>query len=530
LLSQILGAAGVAALGTGLVLLTRDKACVTAVPTRDLYRRTNTGRVQADTDRLWYSVEALRASTPDLSADQTLAPGQKQALLGAATVFVALVILAPNPTMVVVVGGIILLYFASLAVRLLLFVKSLNGRGTVHVTERSARSVPDGALPSYSVLVPAYGEPEVLHHLVENLRALDYPRDRLEIILLLEEDDEPTVQAARDLLAGSTDITTVLVPAGGPRTKPKALNYGLATSTGQVITIFDAEDRPEPLQLRKAALALAAAPPEVACVQARLDFFNPTQNMLTRWFTLDYRMWFTQLLPGLSQLGAPIPLGGTSNHFRREVLLEVGAWDALNVTEDADLGIRLARAGYRTGVVDSTTYEEANSDLVNWVKQRSRWYKGYAQTALVHLRHPIELARALGARPALLFFLFVAGTPLLAILNPVFWLVTIVWFIWHPHVIIEVIPTFTYFVGQLCWLAGNLLVLYSWMLSTRNPKEKLWVAAILSPLYWIMMSAAAVKALVQLFTAPSYWEKTQHGLDGQPASTTSASTKGEAVA
>lgn len=437
-------------------------------------------------------------------------------LVAAGTIFLMVLVAAPNPTMVVVVALIIALYFASLVVRLRLFARSLNGHGTVRTTDTMARAVPDAALPSYTILVPAYGEPEVLSNLVANLRALDYPRDRLEILLLLEDDDTPTIQAAHEVLAETTDITTVRVPAGEPRTKPKALNYGLATSTGQVITIYDAEDRPEPLQLRKAALALAAAPADIACVQARLDFFNPTQNLLTRWFTLDYRMWFTQLLPGLSQLGAPIPLGGTSNHFRRETLLEVGAWDALNVTEDADLGIRLHRRGYRTGVVESTTYEEANSDLVNWIKQRSRWYKGYAQTALVHLRHPVDLYRSLGARQFLMFFLFVAGTPLLAILNPIFWTVTIVWFVWHPHIIVAVIPTMTYFIGQICWIAGNLLVLYSWVLSTRDPKEKLWLAAILSPLYWIIMAIAAVKALVQLVTAPSYWEKTRHGLDLGP--------------
>lgn len=513
MLSQLLGALGAAALGAGLVFRAREDAVALSVPTLENYRAAHGERPDGDSDRLWYSVEALRATSPELSADQTLSLGQKQALIGTATVVAILALLLPNPTMVVTVGAVILLYFASLSTRLLMFFKSLNGHGIVHVSDQAARGVADAALPTYTVLVPAYGEPEVIESLIANLRALDYPRDRLQILLLLEEDDAPTVDAARVRLRATTDITTVLVPAGGPRTKPKALNYGLASSTGRLITIYDAEDRPEPLQLRKAALALAAAPADVACVQARLDFFNPTQNMLTRWFTLDYRMWFTQLLPGLSQLGAPIPLGGTSNHFRKDILLEVGAWDALNVTEDADLGLRIHRHGYRTGVVDSITYEEANSDLVNWVKQRSRWYKGYAQTALVHLRRPRNLVRDLGARQTVLFFLFVAGTPLLAVLNPVFWAITIVWFVWHPPVVAAVIPTMTYFVGQICWIAGNALVLYSWILSTRDPREKLWLAAILSPLYWIMMSVAAVKALIQLITAPSYWEKTHHGLD-----------------
>lgn len=513
LLSQALGALGTIALGSGLLLRSRDRHRGRVAVTRDQHSRNQPARSSAETNRLWYSVEALRAGSPEMAVDATMSPAQRQAVTVAVTVLVAAIVVLPNLTLVMVTAAATLLYFASLGVRLLLFAKSLNGRGTVQISDDVARSLPDEALPSYTVLVPAYGEPEVIDELVRSLRALDYPRDRLEILLLLEEDDAPTLSAAHRLLAASSDITVVTVPATDPRTKPKALNYGLAASTGQVVTIYDAEDRPEPLQLRKAALALAFAPDDVACVQARLDFYNPAQNLITRWFTLDYRMWFTQLLPGIAQLGGAIPLGGTSNHFRREVLAEVGAWDAFNVTEDADLGIRLHRLGYRTGVVDSVTYEEANSDFVNWVKQRSRWYKGYAQTALVHLRDPRALQRDLGTKQFLLFFFLVAGTPLVAILNPVFWSVTIVWFVWHPHVILELFPTFTYFVGQLCWIGGNLLVLYSWMLSTRNPKEKLWWAAVLSPLYWIMMSVAAVKALVQLVSAPSYWEKTQHGLD-----------------
>lgn len=513
MLSHLLACLGVLAIGAGLLLRSEQRSREVVIPTKEAYRLIVAGHPEAETEALWTSVEGLRAAEPDMAIDRTLSRRQQEALIIGATVAAFSIAISWNLTLIVLLGLVIALYSASLVVRLALFRTALNGHGMVRVNDEAARSVPDRALPTYTVLVPAYGEPEVVGRLLDHLRALDYPRDKLETLLLLEADDAPTIEAARRTLAGSDDVTVVLVPDAGPRTKPKALNYGLMRSHGAIVTIFDAEDRPEPLQLRKAALALALAPPDIACVQARLDFYNPTQNLLTKWFTLDYRMWFTQLLPGLSQMGAPIPLGGTSNHFRRDVLIEVGAWDPFNVTEDADLGVRLHRKGYRTGVLDSITLEEANSDTVNWVKQRSRWYKGYAQTALVHLRHPVQLRAELGTRAFLLFILFVGGTPLLAMLNPLFWALTIVWWTFHPHWLHSIIPALSFFLGQLCWVAGNAAVLYSWMLTTRRPGERLWQAALLSPLYWVLMSIAATKAIVQLVIAPSYWEKTQHGLD-----------------
>jgi cellulose synthase/poly-beta-1,6-N-acetylglucosamine synthase-like glycosyltransferase len=401
--------------------------------------------------------------------------------------------------------------------RIHLFRLALNGRGVVRISDEKARAEPDDSFPSYSVLVPAFREPEVCERLVRNLRRLDYPSDRIEILLLLEEDDTETVEAARAAVGDAEDVRIVLVPDRRPRTKPKALNFGLTVSRGSIVTIFDAEDRPDPLQLRKAAMALGAAPPEVACVQAQLGFFNPNQNLITKWFTIEYGMWFGLLLPGLAQLDAPIPLGGTSNHFRREVLLELNAWDPFNVTEDADLGIRMRRAGYRSGVIDSVTLEEANSDFVNWVKQRSRWYKGYAQTILVHFRHPSSLYRELGLKELSLFLLFVGGTPLLALLNPFFWLLTSLWWVGHPAIFRNLFPTGIYFLGLICWVAGNFIFLYFCMLSVRGRnKSKLWVAAILVPLYWVMMAMAALKAAMQLVSDPSYWEKTTHGLDAAP--------------
>jgi cellulose synthase/poly-beta-1,6-N-acetylglucosamine synthase-like glycosyltransferase len=267
------------------------------------------------------------------------------------------------------------------------------------------------------------------------------------------------------------------------------------------------------LQLRKAALAFSKLPLAVACLQARLGFFNGAQNLITRWFQVEYSMWFRELLPALSKLGAPIPLGGTSNHFRTEVLLDLGAWDPYNVTEDADLGVRLTRAGYRSEVLDSVTLEEANSDFVNWAKQRSRWYKGYLQTFLVHIRDVRSTRRVLGTREFLLLMLFVGGTPLMAMVNPVFWGLTVVWFTVKPAWLMAMYPAPLYYLGLLSWLAGNFLFTFSCMLEAIDVDDSLFVAALLTPLYWVMMSVAAFKALFQVVFAPAYWEKTRHGLD-----------------
>jgi len=463
--------------------------------------------------RLHLSINLLRRTHPEFVADTTVTVKQTLAIVVGLGVIGFFLVLSVNLTVMVLVALAISLYLIALLVRIHIFRLGLSKKGSVAIADEKARSFPSELLPRYTVLVPAYREPEVCSRLVENLRALEYPPDKLEIMLLLEADDHETIAAAIEAVGNSPIFSIVRVPPAEPRTKPKALNYGLIKARGDLVTVYDAEDRPDVLQLRKAAIAFFSAPADVVCLQAKLDFFNPQQNLLTKWFTLDYRMWFGELLPGLVQLQAPIPLGGTSNHFRRSVLMDVGGWDAFNVTEDADLGLRIYRLGFRTGVLDSTTLEEANSDFVNWIKQRSRWYKGYAQTLLVHLRDPKAFKRDVGLRGMLLACLFVGGTPLLAVMNSFFWLCVIVWFVFHPHFFLEVLPTLTYFLGLISWVIGNAVIMYGWLLSARRAEDKLIVASLLSPFYWILMTVAATKAFLQLITAPSYWEKTQHGLD-----------------
>ncbi len=457
---------------------------------------------------------AVAALSHDLTARQTLTRGQYVAAAVLAGLVALGALVAPLSTVTALIGVATFLYLAALVYRLQAYWSALRNPRIARVTDAEARAIPDADLPVYTVLVPAYREPTVIGALILRLSQLDYPANKLDIKLLLEEDDIETIAAATAALSGP-HFTVVRVPHSLPKTKPKACNYGLQSARGEFLTIYDAEDHPEPLQLRRAVVAFRRLGHSVACLQAKLSYYNSDQNLLTAWFTIEYAMWFSFLLPGLVAQRGPLPLGGTSNHFRGDILRQVGGWDPYNVTEDADLGIRLARLGYKTQVLDSTTYEEANSDVINWVKQRSRWYKGYLQTWLVHMRHPIEVARQLGWRGFIGFNLFVAGTPVLSLINPVFWILTVLWFVVHPAVILALFPAWLYYLSLAVMVAGNFLLFYTWLVTARMVgSHKLVFASLLVPFYWALMSLAGIKAAVQLVSAPSFWEKTVHGLDG----------------
>jgi cellulose synthase/poly-beta-1,6-N-acetylglucosamine synthase-like glycosyltransferase len=461
--------------------------------------------------RIWHPTVGSPGSK--LSAQRVLSKHQVRFIVAGASFVGILLLLTPLATLTAAIALATAFYLAALVYRLLMFRTSLDAPEMVVVDEADARAIPDEELPVYTILVPAYREPEVIANLLASLRQLDYPSDRLDIKLLLEADDPDTLAAVLAARPNANVDVLRLLPSE-PRTKPKACNVGLGRARGSFVTIYDAEDRPDTLQLRRAVAAFRRLPPEVACLQAKLSYHNAEQNLLTRWFTAEYALWFGQLLPGLVKLGAPVPLGGTSNHFRREILVRLGGWDPFNVTEDADLGVRLHRLGFRTGVLDSTTLEEANSDVVNWTKQRSRWYKGYLQTWLVHMRHPRQLWRQLGTKGFIGFNLFVGGTPFLAMLNPVFWAMTALWFTAKPPIILELFPAWLYYTSLLSMVVGNFVFLYTTVVGARAAgRPSLTLAAIVSPMYWVMMSIAAIKALVQLVATPTLWEKTTHGLD-----------------
>jgi cellulose synthase/poly-beta-1,6-N-acetylglucosamine synthase-like glycosyltransferase len=458
------------------------------------------------------AINGLRTDDPLYSASAALMGWQKPALAALLVAVIGCAIWRPLGVGIALVAVCTLGYLLTLFDRVLIFRRGLASR-PITVADDVAQAIPDAELPPYTILVPAFNEPEVVGNLISAMAALDYPSDRLQVLLLLEADDAATIAAARAAI-DSDAITIVLVPPAEPRTKPKACNYGLHFATGDIVTIYDAEDLPEPLQLRRVATALRGLPDEVACVQAKLAYHNERQNLLTAWFTAEYALWFGYMLPGMMASSSPIPLGGTSNHLRREVLRRIGAWDPFNVTEDADLGLRLAGNGYRTAVIDSLTLEEANSDLVNWIRQRSRWYKGYLQTWLVHMRRPLRLLRALGYRGFLRYHLVWAGTPLIAVINLLFWFITVLWFLGQPELVGAVFPWYTYFPALIAMVLGNISVIYMNLVALReDDRADLTFTALTVPLYWVLMSVAAAKGVYQLIRQASYWEKTIHGLD-----------------
>lgn len=384
--------------------------------------------------------------------------------------------------------------------------------------QRPEPPLPDIAiarLPVVSVIVALYRESNIAHRLVSRLQRLDYPHDRLEVLLVVEADDSLTrlALARADLPPW---MRLVVVPGGSVRTKPRALNYALDHCRGSLIGVYDAEDAPEPDQIRRMVTHFHARGPDVACLQGALDFYNPGQNWLSRCFTVEYAAWFRLLLPGIARLGLPVPLGGTTLFFRRAALERLGRWDAHNVTEDADLGLRLARHGYRTEILASTTHEEANCRAGPWVKQRSRWIKGFMMTWLAHMRRPRALWRDLGPRRFWAVQLLLLGSVIHALTAPLLWSLWLVAF-GLPHPVARLL-------GPLGFdLLGGLFVLtallgmgfgIAGLRRAGAPVSALWVPTL--AFYNPMATAAAWKAAAEMVTRPFWWDKTRHGLSAGP--------------
>ncbi len=431
--------------------------------------------------------------------------------------FIVLWMFYQNPILILMIINILATAVFFIAV-LFKFILSLSGAKTekkVIITDEEVQSLRDEDLPLYTILVPVYHEASIVHQVVENVVSLDYPHEKLEILVLIEEDDDETFDAARN--AKPPDyVHLVRIPNALPKTKPKACNVGLSFSRDKYLVVYDAEDIPDKDQLKKTVIAFQKGPENLVCVQAALNYFNWKENWLTRMFTLEYSYWFDYILPGLNHLKLPIPLGGTSNHFRRDRLLELNGWDPFNVTEDADLGIRATALGYTVGIINSTTLEEANTHLGNWIRQRSRWIKGYMQTTLVYLRNPFKFIKDVGLKSALAFTLFIGGSvaAFLAYIPTLilyFW-----WLLTGTHLFNAIFDSWIMYFGLFNLLIGNALGIYLSMLAVFKRKHYgLIFFALFNPIYWILHSIAAYKALWQLFTKPFYWEKTTHGLTRQ---------------
>jgi cellulose synthase/poly-beta-1,6-N-acetylglucosamine synthase-like glycosyltransferase len=461
------------------------------------------------------AVYALADAQPELCANRTLTRGQAQLFFLIGLAGAVALLMWPRTTLAVLAGCLAGAYLANILFRAVLV---WLGAEETFGEPAAPAPVADHDLPLYTILVPLYLEANVLPALAGALRALDYPPEKLDVKLVVEADDHETRQALRSLDL-DPGFHIVVVPPSSPRTKPKACNYALRFARGEFTVIFDAEDRPETDQLRKAVARFRAAPEEIGCLQARLNFYNRNENWLTRLFALDYALWFDFLLPGLDVLRVPMPLGGTSNHFRTDVLRAIHGWDSFNVTEDADLGVRLARLGHRATTLDSTTYEEATNTIDSWLRQRSRWLKGYMQTWLVHMRDPIALWRHAGMRGFFAFQLFIGGTFVSSLANPLMWAMLLAA---HALGVTFFSGAFGEALGRaslFSLIAGNTLFVYLAMLGPyRRGWLKLAPYGLSAPVYWLLISVAAYRALWQLVRRPFHWEKTQHGVSTFKAS------------
>ena len=369
----------------------------------------------------------------------------------------------------------------------------------------------DAIAPVVSVIVALYREADIAPRLVRRLARLDYPAELLDVILAVEAEDHITLDAlARAELPPWMRV--VVVPEGQVKTKPRALNHAFDHARGAIIGVYDAEDAPDPDQLLRVVAGFQRSGPEVACLQGTLDYYNPRTNWLSRCFTIEYAGWFRLVLPGLARLGLVVPLGGTTLFFRRDVLDRLGAWDAHNVTEDADLGIRLARHGYRTELIDTVTHEEANCRPLPWIKQRSRWIKGYMMTWAVHMRQPRLLWRQLGPKGFLGFQVLFLGTIAQFLLAPLLWSFLLLPFGFdHPLYAAMPVPA-VWAMAAIFFLseAVNILIGALGLGRTKHGLSLLWVLTL--KVYYPLASLAAYKGLLELATRPFYWDKTTHGL------------------
>ncbi len=448
------------------------------------------------------------------SAISTFVPWQVGLIFGLLTIFMTGFVFKPLETAVVTVSILSFIYLVDVFFNLFVILKSLHMPPEIAVGEDELSLLEFHKFPIYTILCPLYKEAHVLPQFVEAMSKMDWPAERLEIMLLLEEDDQVTIDAARAMKLPK-NFHIVVVPDSKPKTKPKACNYGLGMAKGNFIVVYDAEDQPDPRQLKQAYFAFMSSEKKVVCLQAKLNYYNPSHNLLTRLFTAEYSLWFDVILPGLQSINTSIPLGGTSNHFRTNDLRELEGWDPFNVTEDCDLGARIFQAGYKTAIIDSTTLEEANSDVKNWFRQRSRWLKGYMQTYLVHMRNPIHFMRRQGIH-SLIFQLIVGGRIAFILINPLLWALTISYFVLYSRIgpaIEAIYPGPVFYMAVTSLLLGNFTYLYNYMIGcAKRGHWNLVKYVFLIPIYWLMISYAATIALFQLFFKPHYWEKTIHGL------------------
>ncbi|HCL66792.1 MAG TPA: glycosyl transferase [Rhizobium sp.] len=457
--------------------------------------------------RVQATANALFEETPRLSA-RIVMTGRQGFYAGAlSSAGISALLFAAGPVMLCLHIMLSLLYFSSFILRLTALFHKRPRPGPPLVVQG------DEILPVYTVMVALYREAAVVRQLIVSLERIDWPRSRLDIKLVCEADDSETISAIKALCLGP-QFEIIAVPPIGPRTKPKALSYALAGARGDYVAIYDAEDRPHPGQLKEAYASFRAAPEDIACLQAPLIISNMQDSWISALFSLEYSALFRGLLPVLARYRMPLPLGGTSNHFRTDVLKAAGGWDPYNVTEDADLGMRLYRLGYRSQTIRRQTLEDAPVTARVWVGQRTRWFKGWLQTWLVMMRDPVLARQEMGLAAFVVFHLLIGGMLISSLAHPAILLflgITAVAMMRSPAEDIALLDGILFGIDAIN-IFGSYATFLALGASVMIEHEKRlvgwrWIA---TPLYWMMVSYAAWRAALELKTKPFFWNKTPH--------------------
>lgn len=456
-------------------------------------------------------VRKAEVRVPAAESCRTLDPARAKVVVAvAAGLILAGLFAAPALVLGLFSASAVLTLAAFAGLKAIAAVAVVRGRRREAAVGRPPLPLP-ARLPVVSVMVPLFREDDIAPRLIRRIGRIDYPKELLDVLLVVEEDDLATQGAlARRVLPRWMRV--VIVPRGPIRTKPRALNFALDFCRGTIVGIWDAEDAPDPGQIHAVVRRFAAAPAEVVCLQGILDFYNARHNWITRCFAIEYAVWFRAMLPGLARLGLVVPLGGTTLFFRRKAIEDLGGWDAHNVTEDADLGLRLARHGYRTELIDTVTEEEPNSRPVAWMKQRSRWQKGFAMTWASHMRDPVRLWRELGPKRFLGIQVLLLGSVSQSLLAPVLWTFWVLAF-GLPHPVARTLPPAVLAALATLFVAAEAVNVAVGLWATRGPGHRhlmKWVPSL--HFYLPLASLSAWKALAECVTKPFYWDKTAHGV------------------
>ena len=462
--------------------------------------------------RLRQAITGLYNTKPEFSASLTATNGQLAWIGAAVLAFLTVVTWLQIDLLAGILGLAIFLYMAVILFRGALLAAYDESIAKLARSQRLSATSEASELPVYSVMVALYKEAGVVAELINALAGMDWPVEKRDFKLVCEADDRETLEAIRaTVLPPGFEI--IEVPASDPRTKPKALNYALPLCRGAFLAVYDAEDRPSPGQLREAWQKFCSLDRSTAVLQAPLEIHNHSQNWLSWMFAIEYTTLFRGILPVLARWRAPIPLGGSSNHFRIDVLREVGAWDPHNVTEDADLGVRLFRFGFAADILTLPTFEEAPPRLRPWIAQRTRWLKGWMQTILVHSRQPRRFLGEVGLRNAFVFHMIVTSIVISAMIHPFFMIIT-TWNLMSPEFYTGTGIAALMAGGSVFNLVGGYttyaLLAHTVSRNSNHPPGLRFLFCL--PVYWVLISLAGWRALYQLIVSPHLWEKTPHGL------------------